>query len=57
MLPLKGISLFSEWRITYSKERDHIMRQVVAYQRLTLQVPIVTNINFLLTISICCQEK
>ena len=24
---------------------------------LTLQVPVVTNINFLLTISICCQEK
>ena len=24
---------------------------------LTLQVPIVTNINFLLKISICCQEK
>ena len=36
--------------------KSNLVLVVVVRPRLTLEVPIVTNINFLLTISIDCQE-
>ena len=48
----RGLLWLVHYPASFSDQLSTIYLEV-----LTLQVPIVTNINFLLTISICCQEK